>query len=102
MTAWIKAVPGGVRLTIRAQPNAKSSEVAGEHAGALRVKIASPPVDGAANEALLAFLAKTLGVKERQASLVQGAASRQKVVEILGVTVDHAIRVLTSVDGSRR
>lgn len=49
---------------------------------ALKVRLAAPPVDGEANEALIEFLAKELGLKKRQLSLAQGAASRRKVIEI--------------------
>jgi len=57
--------------------------VVGWQGEALKVRLAAPPVDGEANEALIEFLAKELGLKKRQISLSSGTASRRKVIEIL-------------------
>jgi uncharacterized protein (TIGR00251 family) len=62
----------------------------GVHNGALKVALTAPPVDGAANKALLEFLAKTLGVPKSGVSLVSGQASRSKVVQVLGIGVEVA------------
>jgi hypothetical protein len=59
--------------------------VDGERAGAILIRLAAPPVDGAANEALIAFLADTLGVPRRQITIVAGHTSRDKRVRIDGV-----------------
>lgn len=88
---WLRVTADGVTVTVAAQPNARHSEVVGLHGAALKIKVASPPVDGAANAALLAFLAESLGLKARDVSLLKGAASRQKVVEIRGVTPDLVV-----------
>ena len=53
------------------------------------MRLAAPPVDGAANEALVALLAEQLGVPKRHISIVRGASSRQKIVEIAGVTPEN-------------
>lgn len=90
LPTWLRVVDGGVTVAVAAQPSAKKSEVVGVHGEALKIKVASPPVDGAANAALLAFLATKLGVKQREVTLVRGASSRQKVVEIKGVTPAEA------------
>lgn len=87
---WLREVDGGVTIAVAAQPSAKKSEVVGLHGDALKIKVASPPVDGAANEALCAFLAERLGVRARDVSLLRGATSRQKVFEIKGVTAEQA------------
>ena len=71
-----------MRLEVRVQPRAARTEIAGAHGGALRVRLQAPPVDGAANEALVAFLAEELGVGRRHVRIVAGAASRTKTVEI--------------------
>ena len=55
----------------------------------LKVRLAAPPVDGAANEALVALLAEQLGLPKRHISIVRGASSRQKTVEITGVTPEN-------------
>jgi uncharacterized protein (TIGR00251 family) len=78
-------------VAVAVQPGAKKSAVAGLHGDRLKIKVAAPPVDGAANEALVEFLAKTLGVRAAQVSLIQGAAGRQKVLRIVGL--DPAVAV---------
>lgn len=76
---------GSVRFAVRVQPRASSSEVAGVFGGALKVRLQAPPVEGAANEALVDLLAAELGVHRRQVRIVAGASSRGKVVEVEGV-----------------
>ena len=71
-----------VRLSVRVQPRASRNEIIGFREGSLRVRLQAPPVDGAANEALVLVLADALGVPRRHVRLVSGLASRQKVVEI--------------------
>jgi hypothetical protein len=73
------------RLAVHVQPRAARSEVVGEHGGALKIRLAAPPVDGAANEALVEFVAARLGLPRRQVRLVGGAASRRKLLEIDGM-----------------
>jgi uncharacterized protein (TIGR00251 family) len=81
----IEPTASGVRIRLRVQPRASRNEVAGEHGDALRVRLTAPPVDGAANEALVRFLAERLGVTRSAVRLVAGASGRSKVVEIDGV-----------------
>ena len=81
----IQATPTGVRLRLRVQPRASRTEITGVHGGALRVRIAAPPVDGAANEALIRFLAERLGLPRSAVRLVAGETSRTKVVEVDGL-----------------
>lgn len=69
-------------LTLSVQPNARQTEVVGLYEGALRVKLAAPPIDGQANVALIAWLAKELGLAKRAVSLRRGAAARHKQVDI--------------------
>ena len=57
--------------------------------GALKVRVAAPPVEGAANQAMLRFLAEELGVSRRSVRLVAGAAGRQKLVVVEGVSADE-------------
>ena len=72
-----------LKISIHATPGAKTTQVAGMHEHALRLRLAAPPVDGKANKALLAWAAKTFGVAKRQVELLHGAASRQKVIQII-------------------
>jgi uncharacterized protein (TIGR00251 family) len=76
------------------QPRASRTELAGRHGDVLKVRVAAPPVDGAANEALLRFLAETLGVSRGAVELVAGSGSRSKIVAVRGLDVASAARRL--------
>lgn len=65
-------------LALHAVPGAKRTEAVGEHGGALRVRVAAPPVDGKANLELTAWLAETFGLPKRDVALLSGATARQK------------------------
>jgi len=91
---WLSEVPGGVELQILVQPRASRSRVAGEHGGLLKIQLAAPPVDGAANAALVELVADLLGIPRRQVSLVSGEASRRKRVRALGVDATRAQAVM--------
>jgi uncharacterized protein len=84
---------GCVRFTVRVQPRASSAGVAGAHGDALRVRLQSPPVDGAANDELVPLLARAFAVKERDVRIVSGAHSRTKVVEIQGIAGAAVMRI---------
>lgn len=73
----------GALLDLAVIPNAKRSQLAGLHDGALRVRLAAPPVDGAANEALQRWLADEVGVPKSQVQLLRGASGRRKRVKLL-------------------
>jgi uncharacterized protein (TIGR00251 family) len=77
------------------QPRATRSEIVGLHGAALKVRLQAPPVDGAANEALVTLLAERLGVPRRAVRVVAGASSRAKTVEVEGTTED-AVRALAA------
>jgi uncharacterized protein len=81
-------------LGIHVVPRAKHTEVAGMHGDAVRVRIAAPPVDGAANDELLRFLAKRLGVTQRAVTIARGQTSRSKHVTIEGITTVAALHRL--------
>lgn len=86
-------MPSNIRVSVYIQPRAKRTEVAGRHGSDLKIRIAAPPVDHAANEALLAFVAQRLGVPQRNVRLIAGVTSRRKVLESEGVTA-HQVEVL--------
>jgi len=73
------------RLAFRVQPRSRSNEIAGERAGALLVRVISPPVDGKANEAVRKLVAKRLGVPVNRTSIVRGESSRDKLIEVDGI-----------------
>lgn len=83
---WLRASGGDVLLTLHIQPGAKKTEVAGPHGLALKIRLAAPPVDGKANEALITFLAERLGITKARLSLVSGQASRSKRVAVTAIT----------------
>lgn len=68
------------------QPGAKRTEAAGLHGGRLKIRLAARAVEGAANEALVAFLAEAFGVAKREVRIVAGETSRQKRVSVAGAT----------------
>ena len=78
-------------ITVRVIPRSSKNSLEWEQ-GTLKVRITAPPVDGAANEALIALLADRLGVPRRAISIVRGARGRQKVVEIVGMTQEEVER----------
>jgi hypothetical protein len=83
-----------VRLQLQVQPRASRTEVAGPHGGALRIRLAAPPVDGEANAELVAFLAKRLRVPKAAVTIVRGESGRRKVVEVAGVSAGDAAAAL--------
>lgn len=92
----LSAVTGGVVLFIRAQPGARRTEVTGVHDGALKVRIAAPPVDDRANDALVAFLAKAFGLRRSSVTIRSGSTSRRKRIKLDDVDLDEARAVLTA------
>ena len=80
----------GVSLSLAITPRAGRDEITGMAGGSLRVHIKASPVEGKANEALLAFLAKQLGVPRSALSIVTGMSSRHKVVHASGVNIETA------------
>jgi len=83
-----------VRFDVRVQPRASRSEIVGEYDGAIRVRLSAPPVDGAANDALVDLLARELSVARRNIAIVSGASSRNKSVAVAGVDVASVERLL--------
>lgn len=81
-TPWRREDAAALVLTLHVQPGAARTEVAGRHGDALKVRVASPPVDGKANAALLRFVAEAFGVPLAQVALVRGETSRRKTVRI--------------------
>ena len=82
LPAWLSGQSSRWTLLIRAQPGARASEAVGEHGDALRIKVAAPPVDGKANDALLRWLAGRLDIALRDVELQSGASSRTKRVSV--------------------
>jgi uncharacterized protein len=81
-------------LTVHVQPRAKRSEIVGWHGDAVKVRVAAPPVDGSANEALTRLLAGALGIPSSAIAVVAGASGRRKRVAIDGMSREDVLRTL--------
>jgi uncharacterized protein len=82
------------QIVVHVVPRAKVTEVAGRHGDAVRIRLAAPPVDGAANAELVRFLAGRLDVSRSAVAIVRGATARRKTVTVQGVTAAAAERAL--------
>jgi uncharacterized protein len=86
---------GRVRFAVHVQPRSARTEIVGIHGDALKVKLQAPPVDNAANDALVDLLARELHVTRQHVRLVAGATSRTKVVEVDGVSRERVQHLIT-------
>jgi len=85
----ITEAEGDVTFAVRVVPRASKNEITGIHGDALKIRLTAPPVEGRANEALIAFLAKRLGVRKSQVQIVAGATSRRKAIRVMGVSLQE-------------
>jgi uncharacterized protein (TIGR00251 family) len=81
-------------IHVRVIPRARRTEISGRRGDAILVRLAAPPVDGAANEALIAFLAERLGLPQRRISIARGASGRDKTLAVDGLTPAEVARRL--------
>lgn len=88
------AKDNAVIFTVRVVPRASKSEIVGEHDGALKVRIASPPVDGAANAELIKLLAKTFSVPKSAVEIIGGQTSKTKQIRIADINAESFSVVL--------
>lgn len=79
---------GAVTLRVRVQPRASRDALSGEREGALVVRLHAPPVDGAANSALLRFLGRTLGVAPSSVAILRGQSGREKLLRVDGLSAE--------------
>ncbi len=94
----LRAAASGVTLAVRAQPGAKKTAITGLYGegvtAQLKIAVHAPPLEGRANEALIAFLAETFSVSKSAVELVSGELSRSKVFLLRGVTMARATALL--------
>jgi uncharacterized protein len=83
-SGFAKDVGDGCTLAVRVHPGARKNGVTGLHADAVKIALTAPPVDGKANEALIAFLAEALRLPRARIAIVAGVTSRTKTVRITG------------------
>ncbi len=80
-----EAAPGTALIPIRIQPRASKNEVALMENGKLKIRLTAPPVDGAANEALVRFLAERLSIAKSRVEIISGHTGREKIIRICGM-----------------
>ncbi|MDD2212624.1 MAG: DUF167 domain-containing protein [Clostridia bacterium] len=85
----VQEISKGIRFKIKVQPRASRNEISGWQGDSLKIRLTAPPVDGEANEACLKFLAACLQISRRQVKVVAGLKSRNKVIEIEGLTSEE-------------
>jgi len=93
---YLRVQTDGVWLSIKLQPRASANEIGEALGNELRVKVTAPPVDSAANEALVRFLAEELDCPRNRVELVRGQTSRHKVVKLHGMTAEDVAKKLTA------
>jgi uncharacterized protein (TIGR00251 family) len=92
----LRDTPGGCSLPIRVHPGAKQNAITGTHDGSLKISLTTPPTDGRANAALVAFLSDRLNIPRAHIELLTGATSRSKTLRIAGLTsTEVEARLLT-------
>ena len=82
------------RINVYVQPRASKTVVAGMHDGCVKIRLAAPPVDGAANAALVEFVAEQLGIAKSRVRITAGLTSRRKTIEVDGVSAQQLAEVL--------
>jgi hypothetical protein len=95
---YIRVQENGILLSVKLQPRASRNEIGDALGAELRIKVTAPPVDAAANEALVVLLAKTLDCPRSKVELLRGHTSRHKTVMIYGLTTET---LLARLEGSR-
>ncbi len=88
----------GVVLSVKVVPGASKTAIAGEYNGMLKIKLSAPPQKGKANQCLIEFVARRLGVKKKAVSIVSGHTSPIKKIQICGVTAEDVLSELMWLD----
>ncbi len=94
LPTYLRATPGGTLLAIKLQPRASANEIGEALGDELKIKVTAPPVDSAANESLVKFLAGHLGCAKNRVELLRGQTSRHKTVKLHGFTVEEVASLL--------
>jgi uncharacterized protein (TIGR00251 family) len=90
----VRESDGKVLLSVRVQPRSRQNAIAGVREKSLLLKVNAPPVDGAANQAVVALLAQKLNLPKSTFSVQQGVKSREKIVKVEHVTADDVLKLL--------
>ncbi len=87
---FLSAQPDGVLLSVKVQPRAAKNQIAGIQGNELKIHVTAPPVDAAANEALIELLAEKLGCGKNRIEIIRGHKSRHKVLKLHGFIPEEA------------
>jgi len=98
---YIQVRPDGILLAVQLQPRAAKNEICGLHGNELRVRVTAPPVDEAANDALLRFLADTFDCPRSCIELMHGHTSRHKRIKLTGVSPETVIQAVSRSTSAR-
>src|SRR6266571_4320071 len=93
--SFLRAQDNSVLLAVKLQPRASRTEIDQPQGGELKIKVTAPPVDSAANEALIRFLAERLDCPRNRVELVRGHTSRHKLLKLHGISAEFALAKLT-------
>jgi uncharacterized protein (TIGR00251 family) len=85
----IRRTPDGLLIRLHVQPRAKKNEISGVHNGALKIRVTAPPVDDAANRAVIEYLADRLGISKSKLVVLSGARSRDKNLRVYGISPEE-------------
>lgn len=85
---------GFVTIKVRVQPRSPRTEIIGEHAGAIKLRVAAPPLGGRANEECRRFLAKLFQVSATSVEIISGDSSRDKVIRIRSISARRVLEAL--------
>jgi uncharacterized protein len=92
MSDWsITEADGNVTFAVRVVPRSSRNQIVDVEGGVLKIKLTAPPVEGAANAALIEFVAEWLGVRRSAVSIVSGDKARNKLVRVKGVTREQVL-----------
>jgi len=92
---FLRAQPDGVLLSVKLQPRASANEIGALVGDELKIKVTAPPVDAAANEALIELLAEKLDCARNQIELIRGHKSRHKILKLYGFTAEEVIQSIS-------
>jgi hypothetical protein len=96
MPGFLRVQADGVLLSVKLQPRASANEIGEALGNELRIKVTAPPVDAAANEALVKLLAQQLDCPRNRVELVRGHTSRHKIVKLYGLSPENVVKRLGS------
>ena len=92
----VRETADGLEVRLHVQPRAKRCEISGMHGGALKVKVMAPPIDDAANKAVLDFFSGLLGISKSSLRILAGLKSRDKILQVKGVSRNRFLERITA------